>query len=89
MPESLKLYLDQMLQLDVARALYDEGHDVMRASEVGQARADDYEILQKAIAKNRILVSLDEHFGDWVILPLSKHPGVIRLKVNPTTSRNI
>jgi len=89
MPESLKLYLDQMLQLDVARALYDEGHDVMRASEVGQARADDYEILQKAIAENRILVSLDEHFGDWVILPLSKHPGVIRLKVNPTTSRNI
>lgn len=89
MPESLKLYLDQMLQLDVARALYDEGHDVMRASEVGQARADDYEILQKAIAENRILVSLDEHFGDWVILPLSEHPGVIRLKVNPTTSRNI
>jgi predicted nuclease of predicted toxin-antitoxin system len=69
--------------------LYDEGHDVMRAPEVGQARADDYEILQKAIAENRILVSLDEHFGDWVILPLSKHPGVIRLKVNPTTSRNI
>ena len=41
-----------------------EGHDVMRASEVGQARADDYEILQKAIAENRILVTLDEHFGD-------------------------
>jgi predicted nuclease of predicted toxin-antitoxin system len=56
--------------------------------EVGQARADDYEILQKAIAVNRILVTLDEHFGDWVILPLSKHPGVIRLKVQPTTSKN-
>ena len=88
MPEPLKLYLDQMLRLDVAQALRDEGHDVMRASEVGQARADDYEILQKAISENRILITLDEHFGDWVVLPLSKHPGVIRLNVNPATSKN-
>ena len=88
MPEFFKLYLDQMLRLDVGQALRGEGHNVIRASEVGQARADDYEILQKAIAENRILVTLDEHFGDWVILPLSKHPGVIRLKVHPTTSEN-
>ena len=88
MPEAIKRYLDQMLRLDVALALRNEGHEVMRASEVGQARADDYEILQKAIAEDRILVTLDEHFGDWVILPLSKHPGVIRLKINPTTSKN-
>jgi len=89
MPDPLKLYLDQMLRLDVAQALRGEGHDVIRTSEVGQARADDYEILQKAIAENRILVTLDEHFGDWVILPLSKHPGVIRLKTHPTTSKNV
>ncbi len=89
MPERLKLYLDQMFRLDVAQALRGEGHDVVRASEVGQDRTDDYQILQKAIAENRILVTLDDDFGDWVILPLSKHPGVIRLKVNPTTSRNV
>ena len=65
-----------------------EGHDVVRAAEVGQERADDDQILQTAIADNRILVTLDEHFGDWVVLPLSKHPGVIRLKINPTTSEN-
>lgn len=88
MPEPLNLYLDQMLRLDVAQALRNEGHDVMRTSEVGQARADDNEILEKAIVEDRILVTLDEHFGDWVILPLSKHPGVIRLKIDPTTSKN-
>ncbi len=77
-----------MLRLDVAQALRDEGHYVVRASEVGQARADDQQILQKSIDENRVLVTLDEHFGDWVILPLSKHPGVIRLKINPTTSKN-
>lgn len=89
MPESLKLYLDQMFRLEVAQALRDEGYDVIRASETGQARADDHDILQKAIAEDRILITLDEHFGDWVVLPLSKHPGVIRVKANPTTSKNI
>jgi predicted nuclease of predicted toxin-antitoxin system len=89
MPKIFKLYLDQMLRRDVAQTLRDEGYDVVRVSEVGQDRADDQQILQKSIDENRVLVTLDEHFGDWVILPLSKHPGVIRLKVNPTTSSNI
>ena len=88
MHDIFRLYLDQMLRHEVAQALRDEGHDVLRATEVGQARADDHQILQKAISENRVLVTLDEHFGDWVILPLSEHSGVIRLKINPTTSNN-
>ncbi|MDR4503167.1 MAG: DUF5615 family PIN-like protein [Candidatus Scalindua sp.] len=67
----------------------DEGYDVVRASEFNQARADDQQILEKAISENRVLITLDEHFGDWVILPLKQHPGVIRLKANPTTSKNV
>jgi len=65
------------------------GHDVTRASETGQSRSDDKQVLQKAIRENRILVTLDEHFGDWAVLPLSRHPGVIRLKIDPTTSEKI
>jgi predicted nuclease of predicted toxin-antitoxin system len=89
MPDGLRLYLDQMFGLDVAAALRREGHDVLRAAETGLARADDSLILEKAIREERILVTLDEHFGDWVILPLKKHPGVIRLKVNPATATNV
>jgi predicted nuclease of predicted toxin-antitoxin system len=89
MPDGLRLYLDQMFRVDVAQALTRAGYDVIRASEVGQARADDQEILEKAISENRTLITLDEHFGDWVVLPLRKHPGVIRLKVHPTTSSNV
>jgi len=87
--EQFKLYLDQMIGKDVAQALREAGHDVVRASESGQARADDQEILAKAISENRILITLDEHFGDWVILPLSRHPGVIRLKLKPTTTEKV
>lgn len=88
MPETYRFYLDQMLRLEVARALTDEGYDVLRATEVGQERADDFQILQTAINEDRILITLDHHFGDWVILPLSEHTGVIRLQINPTTSQN-
>jgi predicted nuclease of predicted toxin-antitoxin system len=89
MPDPYKLYLDQMFGLDVAQALREQGYDVVRASETGNARADDQQILQKAISENRLLITLDEHFGDWVILPLHQHPGVIRVKVDPTTSENV
>jgi predicted nuclease of predicted toxin-antitoxin system len=87
--EIYKLYLDQMFHIDVAKALIHESYDVLRATETGDSRADDQQILDRAIADNRILVTLDEHFGDWVVLPLSKHQGVIRIKVNPTTSENV
>lgn len=89
MPEQYKLYLDQMFKVNVAQTLRDQGYDVLRASETGQARADDQQILQKAIVENRMLITLDEHFGDWAILPLCSHPGVIRIKVNPTTSEKV
>lgn len=89
MPEKHKLYLDQMIQERVANVLREDGHDVVRASETGDARTDDDQMLQKAILDNRILITLDEHFGDWVILPLSQHPGVLRLKVHPTTANKI
>ena len=85
MSEEYKFFLDQMFRVDVAQALREEGCDVLRASETQQNRADDQQILRRAVTENRILVTLDEHFGDWVILPLSQHPGVIRVKVHPTT----
>lgn len=51
MPEPLRLYLDQMFRLDVAEALRNDGHDVIRASETGDARSDDAQILQKAVGE--------------------------------------
>lgn len=84
----MKLYLDQMLRIEVAEELRRVGHDAVRAAEVGHARADDAEILEYAIREDRVLITLDKHFGDWAVLPLRNHPGVIRLKVHPTTAAN-
>lgn len=78
-----------MLQERVAEALREEGYDVVRVSETGDMRADDQQVLQKAILDDRVLITLDDHFGDWVVLPLSWHSGVIRLRLHPTTADSI
>jgi len=67
MPEPLKIYLDQMLRLDVAQALRGEGHDVIHASEVGQARADDYEILLSSRKPSCLSISMTFSSSDFLI----------------------
>ena len=85
----MRLYLDQMLRVELASLLRDAGHDVVRASETGQARADDALILERAVQDERTLVTLDGHFGDWAVLPLSEHFGVIRVKAHPTSTDRV
>ena len=82
----MNLLLDQMLDEDVAAVLQAEGQDVLRVSTFDMQEAGDDEILNKAIETNRTLITLDEHFGDWVVLPLCRHPGVIRIKADPTST---
>jgi predicted nuclease of predicted toxin-antitoxin system len=78
-----------MFHVRVAEELRNQGYNVVRASETGHTRADDRQILEKSISEDRVLVTLDEDFGDWAVLPLKEHPGVIRIRANPTTSKNI
>jgi predicted nuclease of predicted toxin-antitoxin system len=85
----VRLFLDQMFRVELAEELRAAGHNVVRASEAGLGRADDSEILSQAIAQKRVLVTLDAHFGDWAVLPLEAQSGVIRVKVNPTTTANV
>jgi predicted nuclease of predicted toxin-antitoxin system len=78
-----------MLRAELADLLRVAGHDVVRAEEIGQARADDLQILNRATEEKRILLTLDGHFGDWVVLPLSEHHGVLRVKAHPPSTKAI
>ncbi len=81
--------LDQMLDIDVAGALIDMGCDVARVADFSMEQAEDSAILAKAVEQDRVLLTLDGHFGDWAVLPLNKHSGVIRIRANPATTRNV
>src|SRR5688572_25628700 len=89
MMSALRLYHDQMLDVELAVLLRAEGHDVLTADQDGRARAVDMEILSRSIDENRVVVTLDKHFGNWLTLHLSKHPGVVRIKISPTTTDEI
>ncbi len=85
----MRLFLDQMIDRCVADVLCQAGYDVECAAQAGFARADDLEIPEYCTKQERVLVTLDEHFGDWTVAKLTAHAGVIRLKVHPTGSRDI
>ena len=85
----MRLYLDQMFRTELADILRNEGHDVVRAEDVDQSRADDAEIMMRIVEEGRSLITLDEHFGDWAVLPLDRHPGVIRLKIHPPLTEKL
>ena len=45
----MHLYLDQMIRRELSEILRHEGHDVIRASDIGHERAEDDIILKHAI----------------------------------------
>ena len=49
MPEIFRLYLDQMLKIEVTNALTDERHNGLRVADVCQDRVDNFQILQDTI----------------------------------------
>lgn len=75
-----------MFHRDLATCLRAEGHDVMNLAELARSRAEDDEVLRIASNDNRVLVTRDGDFGDWTVLPLHEHSGVIRVESNPTTT---
>jgi predicted nuclease of predicted toxin-antitoxin system len=62
-----------------------EGHDVVTAKELRMQEADDVDILAHAKALERLLLSRDKDFGTLVFLDAVSSPGVIFLRVAPST----
>ncbi len=81
----MKFFADQDVYEATVRRLLALGHDVLRAREAGLSRADDDELLRHAHAEGRIMVTRDKGFGQLVFLWGQSHPGVILLRMEPTT----
>ena len=59
---SLKYYFDQHVQGPIAEGLRRLGTDVLTSEDDGMKRAEDDELLERATALGRILVTNDEDF---------------------------
>jgi predicted nuclease of predicted toxin-antitoxin system len=74
----LKLLLDGCVWGGAKKVLEDEGHDVVWAGEWAEDPGDR-EILNRAHAERRILVTLDKDFGEIAIVEGIVHSGIVRL----------
>jgi len=76
----MRFIVDECTGPAVARWLRQQQHDVFSVYE--QARGmDDDDIVQKAFAENRIVVTNDKDFGDKVFRERWPHRGVILLRL--------
>jgi predicted nuclease of predicted toxin-antitoxin system len=63
----------------VVRALRLDGHDVLAVSEF-QQRSVDQEVIELALAENRLLLTEDKDFGRLVFAARVDSPGVILIR---------
>jgi predicted nuclease of predicted toxin-antitoxin system len=74
----LKLLLDSCLSGALKAPLQGAGHDVTWAGD-WPADPGDEEILARAHAEGRVLVTLDKDFGELAIVRGVLHSGIVRL----------
>ena len=77
----MKLLLDQGLPRTAATELATLGWDVVHVGEIGMAAATDKDILRRALAEQRALVTLDADFHAILALENASAPSVIRVRI--------
>jgi predicted nuclease of predicted toxin-antitoxin system len=77
----VKLLLDQGLPRGAVGELGRRGHDVQHVGEIGMAGATDAEIVERARAEGRTIVTLDADFHALVALSNAATPSVVRLRI--------
>ena len=77
----MKLLLDQGLPRTAATELATLGWDVVHVGEIGMAAATDQEILRKALAEQRAVITLDADFHTILALEYASAPSVIRVRI--------
>jgi len=81
----VRILADENIPLASIQALRAEGHDVLAASE-SMAGGNDREILARAGAEQRILVTFDKDFGALAFKHLVSAPaGIVLLRFVPVT----
>ncbi|MDO8834609.1 MAG: DUF5615 family PIN-like protein [Vicinamibacterales bacterium] len=76
----MRFLVDECTGPAVARWLRDQSHDVFSVYEEARGMVDD-DVLAKAFAESRILITNDKDFGDLVFRARERHRGVVLLRL--------
>lgn len=85
----MRLLADENIPLETVRALRAAGHDVFSAAESAQGAADN-ELLRRANADGRLLVTFDRDFGDLAVRAGQLAPaGIALLRIVPQSAKEV
>lgn len=76
----MKFLVDECTGLSGVRCLREEGHDATAVSQVMPQAADE-DVLRRAAAEGRILVTNDKDFGEMVFRSGEAHAGIVLLRL--------
>ena len=83
----MRFLVDECTGPGVARWLSQQGHDVFSVYDEAPGIADA-EVIRRALAENRILVTNDKDFGEKVFRERHPHRGVVFLRLSNERSAN-
>jgi predicted nuclease of predicted toxin-antitoxin system len=76
----IPLLLDQGLPREAAEILRAGGWSVLHVGEIGMGTASDIQIIERAVADGRVIVTLDSDFHAIVAVAGRAEPSVIRIR---------
>lgn len=77
----MRFLIDEAVSPRVADALIASGHDAVHVRELGLASAEDRQILERARAEQRVVVTQDQDFGTLLAVSREAAPSVVRLRL--------
>ena len=78
-PQSLSFLADESCDFSVIRALRSVGSSVKAIAELSPSLPDE-EVLELAVAENRMLITEDKDFGEWVFAHQHAMTGVLLIR---------
>lgn len=76
----MRLLIDESLQHDLAGVLSGQGHDAVHVADVNLQGSPDVDVLAKARADDRVVVTADTDFGTLLALSGASGPSVVLLR---------
>ena len=83
-PSRLKVIVDVGVGLAAERTLRKSGHDTLCVRDV-DPRMPDTEILERAAAQGRLLITMDKALGDLAVRHGCAHAGVLLMRLEEAT----
>ncbi len=85
----MKFLLDQGIARSAIEHLASRGHDTIHVLDIGMDQADDDDIIARAGADGRIVVTLDADFHATIALSGATRPSVIRIRIEGLRGKEV